>query len=285
MHGSVAAIAVAFLAYSLKAVSQATQRVAIKKLRTNKVKAVTLWSVATVGTSGSVLVSLWAVDLGTVSVVGAMAGTGLVALTLYSHFVLHERVTRRETVGVFIIVLSIGLLGLFQREQSEVTPRLEPLLIELGAITATYCAAALISRRNVKVSGIFIGSLAGALGGSIPQFQKLSLVLSPNGNLIAGGSALPFTLGWIALSMISLAVMQIALARCQAIHVIPAFTCNAVLVPAIGGAVFFDEALHPLQWIGIALIVGAVLLITADRTKDGEYITRREDRSTDAPNR
>ena len=88
----------------------------------------------------------------------------------------------------------------------------------------------------------------------------------------ASGPTLPSTIAWLVLSVAALGVMQLALYRCPAIRVVPAFTCAYVIVPVIGGILNFGEGLQPLQFVGVAVMVAGVVAITTA----GED-TRRKD--------
>jgi drug/metabolite transporter (DMT)-like permease len=72
----------------------------------------------------------------------------------------------------------------------------------------------------------------------------------------------PWAVTWIAISLVSMVVMQFAYRRGKAIQLIPAFAANTTTIPIIGGVVAFNERLHPLQWVGFFLIFAGVLLLT-----------------------
>jgi hypothetical protein len=121
---------------------------------------------------------------------------------------------------------------------------------------------------------------AGALGGTIPLFQKIStsefgrarslleLEFQTPGRflqMIERGAEIfsnPFALLWMGIAVTSTLVMQFSYRRDEAIRVIPAFSSNYLPVPVIGGLLAFGDRLHVLQWAGVALIVGGVLLLT-----------------------
>ncbi|MCK5008814.1 MAG: hypothetical protein KAR73_15575, partial [Spirochaetales bacterium] len=63
-------------------------------------------------------------------------------------------------------------------------------------------------------------------------------------------------------SLLSMVVMQFAYRRGKAIQLIPAFAANTIAIPVVGGIVAFQERLHPVQWIGVALIITGVFLLS-----------------------
>jgi drug/metabolite transporter (DMT)-like permease len=72
----------------------------------------------------------------------------------------------------------------------------------------------------------------------------------------------PFTLLWVALSAASMVVIQFAYRHDRAVRLIPYFTSCSILVPVIGGVLGLGERLHALQWVGVALILVGLLLLT-----------------------
>ena len=135
------------------------------------------------------------------------------------------------------------------------------------------------NRRHGAV-GIVIAGFAGALGGMIPLFQKIStsefgrarslleLEFETPGRflrMVEKGAEIfsnPFALLWMGIAVTSTLVMQFSYRRDEAIRVIPAFSANYLTVPVIGGLLVFGDRLHALQWAGVALIVGGVVLLT-----------------------
>ena len=131
-----------------------------------------------------------------------------------------------------------------------------------------------------RIVGIAIAGLAGAVGGFVPLFQKIST--SPLGlskallrfqfshqtaltSLLQRGADLlsnPWALTWIVISLVSMVVMQFAYRMGKAIQIIPAFAANTIAIPVIGGVLVFSERLHVFQWIGVILIFTGVLLLT-----------------------
>ncbi|MEJ2663350.1 MAG: hypothetical protein P8107_04775 [Spirochaetia bacterium] len=270
-------IVLGFLGYSILNIAQATQKIGLRLAKKEKLKGRLLWTAATLGTSVSVFVVLWAVSLGTASLVGAMAGTGLAALAVFSHFVMKERVGKKELAGIVIIMSGAALIGYLAEENKAGVILLDRLFILLGVITILYMMLWIIFARKNSVAGIIIGGFAGALGGFIPLFQKVAT--SGLGKASAffpaasGGEqtpvngllsifANPYALIWIGLSFVSIVILQFSYKHDTAIRIIPSFSANCLLVPVIGGVTCFLEQLHILQWLGVVLILGGLFLLT-----------------------
>jgi uncharacterized membrane protein len=93
MSGHILSVLSAFIAFSILDVSKAVQKYALAMWRTRRLASALLWTGATLSTTASVFLILYAVSIGSVVVVGAMAGTGLASLILFSRVVLKERMT------------------------------------------------------------------------------------------------------------------------------------------------------------------------------------------------
>jgi drug/metabolite transporter (DMT)-like permease len=210
--------------------------------------------------------------------VGAMAATGLAALAVFSHFVMKERVGIKEIAGICVIVIAAGLIGIFSKDNPPSLIHLDLLVAMLSAVVFLSCLLWVIFRKSGGLTGLIIGVFSGALGGFVPLFQKVStsdlgtsLSLFPivpgAGKEDRWGRLLlmlsnPFTVIWILLSLVSMIVLQFAYKKAEVIRIIPFFTSSCIIIPVIGGVLCLEEKLHPVQWVGVALILGGLLLLT-----------------------
>ena len=269
MSTALICLIIAFTGYSVQNISQATQKIGLHMYAKRRLLGAVIWAGATLGTTLSVLIILLAVSIGDVSLVGAMAGTGLLSLTLYSKVVLHEQVGRRELTGVLLILAAAVLLGAFAGDPQEGEILLRLLFLFFAGVVLFYVSLWILMRTRPRFLGITVGAFAGALGGFVAQFQKVSA--SSVGEAICFFPALegplsalcnPYTLIWIGLSMSAMLVLQFAHRKDRAIRIIPAFSANYIIMPVLGGLICFQESFHPLQWVGLALILAGVFVIT-----------------------
>ena len=283
----------AFLGYSLHSIAQAGQKIGLATAAKRKARGRAIWILATISMLSSIFLILYAVSIGNASVVGAMSGSGLASLAVFSHLYMHERITRRELIGVFTIISAAVLIGAFRVQATVTEPSLTALYVYLPAVCGTYLLLWLVCKKRTRIVGIFIAGLAGALGGFVPLFQKVST--SPLGlsrallhlqfrrdtaftALLRKGADLlsnPWALTWIVLSLVSMVVMQFAYRRAKAIQLIPAFVANTIAIPVVGGVLAFGEQLHSFQWIGIILNFTGVLLLTIKPNYDVDPSLRK----------
>jgi uncharacterized membrane protein len=270
----------AFSGYSIHSVAQAGQKIGLATASERKARGLAIWILSTLCMPAAVFLVLYAVSIGNASLVGAMSGSGLASLAIFSHLFMHERITGRELVGVIAIAAAAVLIGAFRVDTAVVSPSLTALYAYFPIVCGSYLLLWLVFRKRSQIVGLVIAGLAGALGGFVPLFQKVSttplglsrplLNLQFNSDtaftsLIQRGVNLmsnPWALTWIVISLVSMAVMQFAYRRGKAIQLIPAFAANTIAVPVVGGVLVFSERLHPVQWIGIVLILAGVFLLT-----------------------
>jgi drug/metabolite transporter (DMT)-like permease len=139
-----------------------------------------------------------------------------------------------------------------------------------------------VFHRRAPLVATIIAGLSWSLGGFVALFQKISTTEHgrsrsltraapfPAGGLSSAGEILfnPFALGWIALSVVSMLVIQFAYRRGRAIRIIPSFSANYIVVPILGGMLVFGESRHALQWFGVLSIIAGALVLTL-RPADG----------------
>jgi drug/metabolite transporter (DMT)-like permease len=264
----------AFLGYSVLNIAQAGQKIGLQLKNDRALAGWSLWTAATVGTLLAVFIVLIALSLGAVSLVGAMAGSGLATLAVFSHFVMGESITKMDLVGIVVILAGSVLIGFFASQQGEPSPRWFWLHGFSIALILAYTVAWVFVGEG-KRAGLVLGGFGGALAGSSMLYQNATTLTADLGALVefplrdnVSAERLlqlvnPYLFIWLTLSMAGFFVLQIAYGRGKAIHVIPSFNVNFIVVPVVGGVVAFSEAVHPLQWVGVVIIIVGTLLLTA----------------------
>lgn len=255
----------AFVGYSLLNVGQGVQKAGLDVASSRRVLGWTIWAVGTLSTSVSVLVVLGALSIGQVSVVGAMAGSGLVSLTVFSAVVLKEPLRPLDFAGIGTIVAGSIVLGL---RSTEAVPESVPFLrlwILLGVVGAL--GGSVFFAKNKRIRGFLLAAWAGVVGGSSTVVQKATAIetgASPTTaaeNVIQAISS-PLTILWVFLSIASFVIIQFAYKRAAAIHTVPAFSVAFMAAPVVGGVVVYGETLGPLQWLGLVVVVAGVVLLS-----------------------
>ncbi|OHD62400.1 MAG: hypothetical protein A2014_03370 [Spirochaetes bacterium GWF1_49_6] len=258
-------VLIAFGGSSLLNLGQGFQKWGLSFPKDKPVKRWLIWGIGLPMMFGATMLLQHATSLGGASLVGAMFGTGLAALTLFSIFVLKEKSGAGEFIGIGVILGSSILIGAFSGgEGKESVIDFTRLYIYCGALAGALTLMSLLFRNKTALVGILLGSLAGGLGGFVTLFQKVT-----TSNTVGAASMFenPFFYVWVALSLISFGVLQLAYGKGKAIHILPAFAASAIVVPIIGGVMCFSETMNAFQWAGAAGTLAGVILISVVSVK------------------
>ncbi len=273
MSDTAFAALLAFAGYSLLNLGQAGQKIGLGIRADHPAGGWSLWVVATLATSVSFFIVFSAISIGAVSVVGAMAGTGLVSLAVFSRIVMGERLSARHIAALVAVIAGAALVALFDASDRG-EARIALLWGALAVGTVVY-GAAWLAMRTGPGAGVALGGLSGFLGAYSQLFQELATAeLDWSEGLGAVARTVvsdPVTLVWAGLSVVSMVVIQFSYRHGQATQIIPVFTGNFILVPVVGGVIVFGESLGTVQWAGVALIVvGSIVLGRRRASVDGD---------------
>lgn len=264
MHSTALSLVIAFIGYSLLNITQAGQKIGLARQARNKMQGWTIWVFATIGTSVAFFVILGAISLGSISLVGAMAGTGLASLALFSHFVMRDRLAGRELIALAAIIGGSALVGALAGDRTGGGVRVPLLWGILGGGSVAYIAVWIVTRKRSFI-GAVVGGFSGFLGAYSQLFQEhgtsTASIANGIGSFVSSVVTNPITLVWVGLSVASMVVLQFSYRHGRAIEIIPSFTSNFIVVPIVGGVLIFAEHLVVGQWVGVVLILlGAVVL-------------------------
>jgi uncharacterized membrane protein len=278
MGGHVLSIIVAFVAYTMLDVGKVFQKIGLAVMSARRGRGMAIWLAASTATSVSSLLILYAVSLGSVLVVASMAGTGLAAVTLLSAHLTRKQPRPIEIVAVACIMIAPFLMGSVYVEPPADAIVIEHMFASLAAVMAVLLVPTLFLRGRSEALGGLLALAAGALGGFMVLFQKLSTsVQGRAASLVgagwAGGGGAgwadatpawvpvlvnPYAALWIALSLLSTLVLQLSYRHGQAIRLIPLFNGAYILVPVLGAVFIMAERLHRLQLAGVLLILAGI---------------------------
>jgi multidrug transporter EmrE-like cation transporter len=186
-------------------------------------------------------------------------------------------------VGPFVI-------GSFSPEPAPTHVLIIHLFVFMVAVFGLYMLSVLVVTAKPGLRGLVLSGFAGAIGGFVMLFQKVSTTAfaqsssfvdkldpsSPLARFAAGSTgellvrvfANPYALTWILLSLLSMFVLQLSYRYDKAIRIVPSFGANYLLVPIVGGVLVFQERLHPMNWVGVGIILLGVGLLLS---RGGEH--------------
>lgn len=263
-------VALAFAGNSLIAVGQGTQKSQVSVIqvgdsRSQKIRRILLWAGGIASSNLGLVLIYQAIALGHTAIVGTLSGSGLITLVLFSHFVLKERVQASELAGVILIFLGVLFLPLWPVDQTASYIRNDALFLGAASVILLLCLLAVfLEKKKGRTVGTILALLAGSMTGFSQIYQKVSATQS---SPLYTQSSFYLFLGFFLLSFSS---MQMAYRRHRAITVIPYFNASAVLIPLVGGQVFFQERLSWVQWLCVAVIAAGMVLIDLAFRRDEE---------------
>ncbi|MFP4211470.1 MAG: hypothetical protein ACLFR8_09525 [Alkalispirochaeta sp.] len=280
MRSSLLALLLSVLGYSILNISQAVQKIGLSLYTRNRVAGATVWVGALLASGVSFGIVFIALSIGTVSVVGAAAGTGLVSVAIFSAVFLGESVRRDKILALAAIVAGAALVALFPVEGTDIYR--EVLLWVIPAVVSVIAVIVVVLLPRGAPRAITVAGFSGFLGAYSQLFQKRAAegVSGAEGfaEVVARLVHDPINLVWVGMSASSMVVIQFAYRHAEATRIIPVFTALFIITPVLGGIAVYGERLSPLQWCGVvAISVGAVVLgrDTNERPAGGD--TRRED--------
>jgi uncharacterized membrane protein len=286
MSRAIFPLLVAFFGYSFLNISQDGQKIGLNLLKTRKLPGSILWTTATLVTLGSALVTQYAFSLGNVSLVGAMDGSGLVSLALFSRLVMKEPIGLQELIGIGTMLIAAVLIGAFNDLAENPIPRAGLLFVFLGSVCIVYSIIWVVFNIRDSLLAQVISGFAGAFGGFETLFQKLfttehgRLQSLPRGivSLNHGSGPIaetlinPYTLAWILLGIVSMVILQFSYRHGRAIQIIPWFSATYIVLPVLGGLLVFGENLHFFQWIGLLVMGRGDVTITVKSKEQTDLI-------------
>lgn len=195
------------------------------------------------------------------SIVSSLGGVGLLALMLFAHYVLKERLGKLELSGGFLIIAGTVLMGLFDVELNQAqTYSAEGLFYSIATLVVFFGVLATYSYKTRKLHGVIFGSLAGALVGLAMIVADVALIRVNND--FVGQLATPYPYVALLVGAGALAVTQYAFLHSRAIVVVPSVNSFIILTPVLLEYFIFHTWLVPLQYLSVVVIVAGVFLLS-----------------------
>jgi uncharacterized membrane protein len=255
-------IMLAIIAYSCLYLGKGIQKFSVvgytqkNATRGEKGRNTGIWIAGLVLTASFMVIHLFALKFAPISVIAPFEGLGLIILCLFSYFILKEPIDRMKSYGITLIVVGLILTAIFMPSPEAIPVAFDWALfiIFLSAIMGTFTLLGLFSKFNrYKGAGIIFGSFAGAF----MCFQTLTKRITwiPDYGY--------FVLIMFGFAVATLVMTNFGFLKADAVVVVPSFTANSITLPTFLAIFIFDETVVVFQWIGIAIIVVGVILLTA----------------------
>ena len=271
-EGIIFGIIIGIIAYVSLDLGKGIQKYAIEGLKEDKTvksKHSGIWIFGTILTSIYMFIQWAALFFAPINLIAPLEGIGLIVLLIFSYYVLKEKITNIEIVGVVLIIAGTVVITLFNPNTGEINAadfNLNMFLLFSLPILGIEIVAIFISKfKDYKFAGLIIGITAGTLM-AFQTFTKRVTAIPEN--------FLIFTGIMFAVAVSTLVVTQFAFAKANANVVVPCFTSASIVLATLSGAIALNELIEPIQIIGIILIVLGVICLTAFKK---EEIRKSED--------
>jgi uncharacterized membrane protein len=230
----------------------------------------TVWVTGAIMTFVSAYFSLWTLATGSISLMAALGGIGLIALALFSFFVLKERINRIMLLGMVLIGVGSFLFGFFTVASTAVNINLDGLTAFIIVSLGFSLAIALYSiKGGYRHGGAIFGAVSGVLAGIGIALEKCSVASGSVSFQLLNNM---FFYTWVVASVVSFLVAQLAFIKGTAITVVPSYNSAALVLPQIGAMLVFAEYLELVQWVAIILLVVGIVLLTRFKVEPPEEI-------------
>jgi uncharacterized membrane protein len=235
-----------------------------------------VWCLGTSGMVASALLLFTACAYGPITIIAALSGTGLIALALFSTWVLKERIGRSEIAGIILIVAGTALAGYFEKWPGVANVSLAAaparpfnatttVLFSLGVVALSLGMAAYSLKNHYRFFGPIFGSISGFCGGISIFYQKGTMIYCRCDAIFADIPAVlrnPFFYPFVITGLLDFLVTQYALTRSKAVTVVPCYQSFYIALPIGGGILAYYESFNVLQLAGVALLLWGVVLVS-----------------------
>lgn len=224
-----------------------------------------IWCIGMTMTGGAGLLFTKALDMtDKPSVVSSLNGIGLIALSIFSLFVLKEKVGPREWGAVFMIIIGTGVFQYFNTASGEQHYTLSTLLISFLLCTVVAVALIMFTTKIQKGRAFVFAAIAGTfLAYMVIMFDIASVSASGKGFvhiLMTPYFIIGFFLGNGAFVFTNMAFFY-----GSGIVIVPTVNSFLIVVPMILEIFIFGVILAPLQVLGVILIVAGVIILTTGK--------------------
>ncbi|MHA1732463.1 MAG: hypothetical protein ACTSU5_11000 [Promethearchaeota archaeon] len=200
----------------------------------------------------------------------SMFGTGLVALMLYSKFVLKEPISRLEYLGAFTIVagtVTIGVESIFQPELDLALANVQLMFSIAAVFILIFSVFMAMSLKTGKMTGLTFGLLAGGCGGLDPVIKSVgqSIGAEQTGFLPSSVAGWLVFLVSFAVSTVAFLVTQWGFAKkARASVLVPAYNTSYIVLPIVVQSMILSAYVPGVvTWVGVALTIGGIVLMQA----------------------
>jgi uncharacterized membrane protein len=226
------------------------------------------WAIGSIGTSIAVVFQFLAQPYApNASFVAAFGGIGLMALVIFSYFVLKENIRIPEWIGIIIVVIATSIFGFIADESMATTVDYIALLLMCLIILGLFFLFAIWSyKHEFKGHALIWGSIGGFFSG---LGIALSQTAAIGGDRELLAMLLTFDL-WVAILTGNGAFWgtQYGFKHGSATMTVTMYNTFMLVTPILIDIFVLNQSLPPIQLIILAVIGVGVVLLTAFRREN-----------------
>ncbi len=201
------------------------------------------------------------------SLVSSLNGVGLIGLVIFAWAVMKERIGRQELGGAALVLIGTTVMGYFEKpllKSQEFS--LVNFIVVSAVLWGIFLPASVFSWKTGRLHGLIFGTFAGIILGMCLILGDMALVRAGNDFL----GQLRYGYPYVALlfAVCALTVTQFAFWRSKAMVVVPTINSVMILSPVLLEYFTFGTVLQAPQYLGVAVIVAGVVLLTYTETQD-----------------
>jgi hypothetical protein len=196
------------------------------------------------------------------STVGAMTGVGLIGLVIFASRVVGEPISRRDGLGILLVVVGTSALGYLGGLQPPPARSFEtwPLVRALAIPASVGVVACVLARLAPRLHSVAWGGLAGICLGS--SFFLADAALVEAGGDFVGQLSNPYPYVAFVVGLGAMVTTQIGFLEGRALEVVPAVNSAAIVTPICLEALLYARYPRPLAAALIAAVVAGVYLLS-----------------------
>jgi drug/metabolite transporter (DMT)-like permease len=209
--------------------------------------------------------------------VGAIGGSGVAFTALFATLILHEKYGIREIAASTVLIAGCVVFAL-SKGQEGTAAWSQPYFVLAWVLPFAVAGTAWLVMRARRATlgareytgflhsnpyGAVMGAVSGALGGLMIIIIKLFRIEC--GTDLLKYPLTPFMYAHLSVAIAGPYIMQLALRHGSMIVVAPASLGIGVIYPVVAAWLVFSSSPHPAQLIGLAMIIGSVLVLAASR--------------------
>jgi drug/metabolite transporter (DMT)-like permease len=189
----------------------------------------------------------------------AVSGIGILAVVLFSIYVIHERLNKAQIAGIVTIIVGTALLGLDYTDVPMSPPNMD-FLVYAVIVTCIATALVVLVVKTNKWHGIVYGSIAGLFNGFAAIASSFSV--STGDRDLVNSLLNPWLIISIALGQGAFWVTQYAFKKGgSASLVVPAMSSFLIVVPFINDTIIYRIPMGIFQVFAFALNIAGIILL------------------------